>query len=108
MFAYEKGHVYRYYAERGKILRDEFAYIHIQKRRMMLDGDNGDYYITSEGFISQRGHESVTIRMIKKLNPYEPLKELKVRFNYILWRIKRKINKIKEHRNECITFTVNW
>lgn len=96
VFAYEKGHVYRYYAEKGTILRDEFAYIHIQKRRMMLDGENECYYITNRGFVPKKSHEDVTIQLIKKLNPYEPLKEMKAAIHYILWRIKRKIRKIME------------
>lgn len=98
IFVYEKGHVYRYYIEKGKILRDEFAYIHIQKRRLPLDGENEDYYITNKGFISKRGCENVTADLIKEFNPYEPLEELKIVISHNLWRIHRKINKLKERR----------
>lgn len=98
VFAYENGHIYRYYVENNKILKDEFAYIHMQKRKMTFNGESGDYYITNKGFVSQKSCGDITIELIKELNPYEPLKELKVALGYGLWRIKRKINKVKEHR----------
>lgn len=75
VFYYNDGHVYRAYSDDGKILTDEFAYIHLHKRKFNNENtlksfDGGQFYITYKGFIKKPENDIITNRTIQKLNPY--------------------------------------
>lgn len=36
IYLWEKGHIYRYFKEEGKIVREEFMYMHLQQRKMKV------------------------------------------------------------------------
>lgn len=39
VYLWDKGHIKRYYKEKGKIVEQEFMYMHLQQRRMKIDGE---------------------------------------------------------------------
>jgi hypothetical protein len=50
-FAYEQGGIHRYFLQAGEIQREEFMYLHLQKRRMeVLCHDPSRYLIYNNGF----------------------------------------------------------
>ena len=52
----ERGRVFRYYRDGDEIVRQEFMYIHLQKRGMAADSEiDGDFLIVPNTFISGRG-----------------------------------------------------
>ena len=51
-----RGRIFRYYRDHGEIVRQEFMYIHLQKRDMTAaDEIDGDFLIVPNEFISGRG-----------------------------------------------------
>lgn len=97
IFVYEQGKVYRYYLVKNMIQKDEFAYIHFQKREMPRLGDVKDcFYVTNEGFISKSNSDEISAKQIKLLNRFILRKEIKVKTYYTIWKIKRKINKMRK------------
>ena len=51
-----RGRIFRYYRDQGEIVRQEFMYIHLQKRDMTAaDEIDGDFLIVPNEFISGRG-----------------------------------------------------
>ncbi|SDE43302.1 hypothetical protein SAMN04487996_10532 [Dyadobacter soli] len=54
VFTWENGVTYRYFLNEGRILRDEFMYVHLQKRAIdILDNVTGDFVITPNGLYSK-------------------------------------------------------
>ena len=53
ILSYEDGRVFSYYIENSKIKKQEFAYIHLQKRKMInkLESDTNSFLITAHEFI---------------------------------------------------------
>ncbi len=99
-FYYENGKVYRAYVNKGAIIKEEYIYIHFQKRKnMFMEFDSNDvnaYYLTDVGFISKT--EEVSIKMMKKINPYQGFLFEKfeiIKFNYAIQkkRLKRFVNR---------------
>lgn len=76
VFYWENGHVYRAYWKDGRILRDEFNYIHFSRRKMTRNDISADcraYFITNRGLFEKTG--DVTFEDFDKYNPTEPEKE---------------------------------
>lgn len=93
VFYWENGHVYRSYVKDGKILRDEFNYIHFSRRKMTRNDlpENCDaYFITNRGLFEKKGE--VTMADFDRYNPHEPIPELIRGFE--CWR-KQKAGQIK-------------
>ncbi|MCQ2554920.1 MAG: hypothetical protein MJ171_04625 [Clostridia bacterium] len=98
VYTWEKGKVFRYYEDSDrKIKREEYIYIHYQKRPdfeyFFNPADTDSFYITNSGFYKK--DEEVTLDDIKKYNRYpgklvEDCETLK-RF------IKQKKRYLKEH-----------
>ncbi len=66
-FAYEKGGVYRYFLSAGKIHREEFMYIHLEKRPMeILCPDTSAYLIYRNAFREPR---AITGDFLRTANP---------------------------------------
>ena len=95
-FIYENGKVFRIYVQNSKIKKDEFAYIHMQKRDMPQNGVIGDnYFITNKGFINIDSSD-INEEKIKRLNKFNFNKQMQMTYRHNLWRIKRKVQKIRE------------
>lgn len=63
------GKCYRYYVDEGLIRRDEFAYIHLQKRKFKNTLKDTEYYaITPNEFVRLQG--DIQMSIIKELNPF--------------------------------------
>lgn len=60
IYLWRDGILSRYYLENGKIYQDEWCYIHLQKRKMILEDsiDNMEYWIVPNKFIAygEAGH----------------------------------------------------
>ncbi len=70
-FAYENGKIIRYYEENSQINKDEWLYIHFQKKKMPLnktDISKSDLWITPSG-IYPKSEEKVTVEIMEKRNP---------------------------------------
>lgn len=73
-FYWEKGKTYHIYLKEGKISKDEYLYIHFQKRpnyqidRSLLSASS--FFITNSGFVSGISLNTLTKGDFQKLNPY--------------------------------------
>lgn len=95
VFEYNCGHVYRYFIIDKKINRDEFIYIHIQKRIMKQENNMSDrFFITYDGF-KNNIYNNITARDIKALNAYKFTKQLSITCKRSLNRLKKLFNKLK-------------
>lgn len=72
-FYWENGKTYRAYYDIDTIRKEEYIYIHFQKRpnyEICKELENSEsFYITNEGFVPKR--EILTKELISKLNPYK-------------------------------------
>lgn len=72
IFVWENGKTYREYFRKGKLYREEYMYVHFQKRpNFILSFDPclvSAFYITNKGFVEKK--ETTTKKIIKKLNRY--------------------------------------
>ncbi|MBP5772759.1 MAG: hypothetical protein J6W35_01680 [Eubacterium sp.] len=94
IFTYENGKVFRYYLDEKQIKKEEFVYIHIQKRKLPIVEELGDnYFITYKGYIPIVG--KVTKYDVKKYNKLRLLPELRVILKHRKWKITRKIKKLR-------------
>ncbi len=85
--------IYGYYKKEKKILKREFFYIHLQKRKMRLEEivNKNNYLITYNGFINKKEEISISL-----FNHYTS-KITYLRKDYIIYRIK---NYIKNRRKD--------
>lgn len=108
IFYWENGHVYRdYYDIDGELCREEFMYIHFQKRPNFVVNDYimgcNSFYITPYGFIEKKGNSSKEV--IKELNNYSKLKESfefgleKYKVNELRYHIRKFLKIIKRIKN---------
>ena len=77
-FYWESGRIYRVgYIKNKKAEKDEFMYIHFQKRgfNTTLESDQGAFYICPTGFVSKECTGDPSIEDIKKVNPYNVVQE---------------------------------
>lgn len=90
IFYYENGKVFRDFYTNGKIMTDEFNYIHFSHRNIP-DKTNGsdNFYITRFGFIKK--DSDTTLETIKKLNAPTPIQNI---FCYVNVQITRRIKRI--------------
>lgn len=68
LFMYKDGKVLRAYEEDGRILQDEFAYIHLQKRHYDATTDADSFIVGQTRFVDMP--EEITLSVIKCYNPY--------------------------------------
>lgn len=68
LFLYKNGHILRAYEVHGSIRYDEFAYIHLQKRKYARTINSQHFIIGQNQFIETT--DEITLPMIKKYNPY--------------------------------------
>ena len=100
-FYWEKGKIYRLYFQNGLIKKEEYIYIHFQKRGALpiINGNlERGFYITNKGFIPRE--ESETLQTIRRLNPkisdsYEKMECLKKDIELTIYRIKRKLGLVR-------------
>jgi len=94
IFCWENGKVFRYYFQDAIIKKEEFIYIHFQKRKMKNNVKNAenDFYIVPNSFIDKQDEDNI-LKMIKKYNRYHGL--LYEYTELFLYKIKNKYNEIK-------------
>lgn len=105
IFTWESGEVYRYYYHKGCIFKDEFMYIHFQKRKIPLTkiNDNNKYIICNKGFIPFK--DKISIKDMKKYNKYrgvifEHFEKMIVKTKYYFKRLIVRIKRILEVKHE--------
>lgn len=95
-FMWDKGRIYRKYYIENIEREDEFAYIHFQKRQMILKGKIYDKYVISPiGIIDYKGDEeayrsnmsNIKFETIKKIKYYMIILKQK-RFRFLHWKLK--------------------
>ncbi len=69
LFTYEDGHCYRYYMTQYGMKRDEFSYIHLQKRPYSTTVNSDRFIVAQNEFIPFNG--DITPQMIYKYNPFK-------------------------------------
>ena len=71
VFYYDDGAVFRSYVKNGTVETEEFAYIHIQKRKYNIyNGKRNSFYILSDSFLEKRD-KAPDIEEIIKLSEFE-------------------------------------
>lgn len=104
LFFWEKGKVFQAYAEGNRISRNEWCYLHFQKRTMehidsaVLNSDM--FYITNTGFWAAK--EIPDISEIEALNPRGKFKENLNRREYVV------CGKANLNGREFLRFVINW
>lgn len=107
LFVYQDGCVYRYFENENVISRDEFAYIHLQKRKFENTiPEGGNYFVTYNGFIPFNELDITTDR-IKELNGVDIWKEFIAKYKLYSFMIKRKVDKTRLGIYEHLTSSVN-
>ncbi len=93
VFYYENGHVFRAYINNsGEVNRDEFVYIHLQKRRMKNEDKNleNGYYILKNEFIKKNEQGIPSFDTVIKLSNYiDDITEKKEMQQYYFLKIKQ-------------------
>lgn len=77
-FYWENGRVYRLgYNKNKEPLMEEYIYIHFQKRGFnnTVESDQSAFYICPEGFVKKTYDHIPTIDDIKRVNPYNAIRE---------------------------------
>lgn len=96
IFAWEQGKVYCYYIDQGEVKKEEYAYVHFQKRRMTwLKADllgKDDFWIVPNAFIKASGKP--TEAMIRKYSKHKLFYDV-----YFKQRYKNLITKLKAIRS---------
>ncbi len=107
LFVYQDGCVYRYFENENVISRDEFAYIHLQKRKFENTiQEGGNYFVTYHGFIPFDDLDITTDRF-NELNGVDVWKEFIAKYKLYSFKIKRKIDKTRLCIYEHLTSSVN-
>ncbi len=103
VFVREDGCIYRYYEIGNSIKKEEFAYIHLQKRKFdEITSSGGNYLITYKGFIPINDM-TIDLKCMKKYNGFDIWKEAVMRYKKVSFKIRRKINKTRISLNEHFT-----
>lgn len=93
-FYWNKGGLYRLKIENECIYRQEIAYMHLQKRKLVIDDSYGNidnaFWITPTGFCRLNYETDISEQNIKRVNPYEGNFRLKIQD------IAYKVRKVKE------------
>lgn len=98
VFYWEKGHIFRAYInKRGDVQRDEFNYLHFQRRNMDFDEDviknDETFFITRQGIIKKEDYKLPSVEKITELNSKRKIKELQKKIEYYIYIWKRRFNK---------------
>lgn len=97
LFYCEDGHVYRAAQTDVGIVRDEFNYLHFQKRDLRFAQPDASlpraFFITRDGFVPKEAGKEVTAADIEKYNGYSARGHLRARMKYHLFILKRRFNK---------------
>lgn len=81
------------------IEREEFMYIHFQKRDMPQDSNLGNcFFVTYRGFVKCE-KEAIDQKDIMTYNKFNMVGQIITTCKYSLWKVKRKINKIRNMRS---------
>ena len=97
VFYWEDGHVYRAAKTENGIVREEFNYLHFQKRNLRAFWQSEQlpqaFFITRNGFVEKEAGSEVTVAQIKQYNGYSLWGHLcaRVRYHMFIW--KRRFNK---------------
>lgn len=97
-FLWENGKVFHVFIKNSKIYREEYIYVHFQKRPDYELVSNilkyNSFYITNHGFISKQDDE-LTAKIIEDLNSYpgKVYEMFEQRYNSIKRRVKRYLEK---------------
>lgn len=97
VFYWENGKVIMAYKKRGKILCDEYIYIHFQKRgfQTTLDDSVKSFYIDKNGFTEKLNVGIPGLSDITSINTYILTDEIKDRINNLFNLIKKKKKGLK-------------
>lgn len=95
IFVWEKGHIYRYYLKNNIVCRNEFNYIHFQKRKMNYKSNikSDTFAIISDGFYEI--NDKIDCKLIKTINRFPFYRDLNYGIRHIKTRIKNKIKRAK-------------
>ncbi len=97
VFYWEDGHVYRAAVTDTGMIRDEFNYLHFQKRNLAFLQQQVSlpraFFITRNGFIPKEAGREVTAADIEKYNGHSILGHMRARIKYQLFVFKRRFNK---------------
>lgn len=108
IFVRKNDRIYRYYELDGVTDSEEFAYIHLQKRRFKnIIKEGGDYLITCSGFIPWEGKQ-IDLECMQRYNGTIWYRELQMKYKVIEFKVKRKITKTRISIYEYFTSSVNW
>lgn len=100
-FYWEAGRLFRAFWTGTSYGRDEYAYIHLQKRAMgsasrpLIDADG--WYITPYGFVPKPSGQPDVADM-RRLNPTNVMFDLKQALASSMWRLKRKVRRARTSR----------
>jgi len=82
LFYWSNGNIYRVYYDKGKMKKDEFMYIHLQKRKMLKPDfnpfNNQDFIITNGKFIEK--NFDINLNLIEQYNQKKDTMRLKKKF----------------------------
>jgi hypothetical protein len=96
-FYWERGRVYKGFWDGETIVRQEYMYIHLQKRRFLPPAsdlsDKPSWHITPDGFGVRAGDPSSAAE-IDRLNPTDVLYDWKRNLYSSLWRVKWSFSQI--------------
>lgn len=99
VFVREDGCIYRYYDIDNCTKKEEFAYIHLQKRKFDTTINADSYLITYKGFIPLNDLK-IDLRCMQKYNGTDIWKEIVMRYKRVSFKIRRKISKMRLSFNE--------
>lgn len=90
IFYWENGHVYRAYMIGNRVFKDEFNYIHFQKRKINFNNIPNAFYITREGIFEKVEGKLPNKKTIINYNGKRITKEIKKKIEYQknIWQIR--------------------
>ena len=89
IFGYDNGSVFKWYREENKIKAQEYAYIHFSHKSFVpIESEN--FYFTSKGLVPRLEHDDIPFQRY-----YKGIDELRMNAAELIFRVKRKTNKIK-------------
>lgn len=95
-FLWKDGKIYRVFLDCGKVMFEEYMYIHYQKRKVLINcevkNNIDSVFITHKGFIA--ANEEITEELLSNLQP-NSYEKLKFELNKVKLLPKRIINRVK-------------
>ena len=86
-FSYENGKAFRYYYLDGNIHKEEFMYIHLQKRKMTINTENSSKYLIYDNSFNDFADISKEFLLNSNRNKYWYKKKDLLKYNIIVHRI---------------------